>query len=123
MRIKRIIAVTLFGLAALPVSAQNILSNPGLCAADDGEQELAGVAYLSATSVEAHWRACSWPGRGALADCGERAGARHHRGNGRQHRIARLLFPVQSLGLQRLEISCFALLSTGGLTLPDKPHN
>lgn len=60
MRIKQIVAVTLFGLAALPASAQNILSNPGLCAADDGEQELAGVAYLYGTSVEAHWRACSW---------------------------------------------------------------
>ncbi|WP_339770240.1 hypothetical protein [uncultured Pseudosulfitobacter sp.] len=60
MSFKQIFAVTLFGLAALPASAQNILSNPGLCAADDGEQELAGVAYLYSSSVEAHWRACSW---------------------------------------------------------------
>lgn len=60
MSFKQIFAVTLFGLAALPASAQNILSNPGLCAANDGEQELAGVAYLYSSSVEAHWRACSW---------------------------------------------------------------
>ena len=51
MSFNQIIAVTLFGLAALPASAQNILSNPGLCAADDGEQELAGVAYLYDTSA------------------------------------------------------------------------
>ncbi|MBM2294197.1 hypothetical protein JQX09_19910 [Sulfitobacter pseudonitzschiae] len=60
MSFKQIFAVTLFGLAALPASAQNIFSNPGLCAADYGEQELAGVAYLYSSSVEAHWRACSW---------------------------------------------------------------
>lgn len=57
---RQIFTATLFSLAILPASAQDIIDNPGLCTAPGPEQELAGAAYLFPRSVEAHWRACNW---------------------------------------------------------------
>ena len=47
-------------LAAPSMAGQDIVNNPGLCDADDGEQELADLSYLDATSIQSHSLSCYW---------------------------------------------------------------
>ena len=53
-------AAVLLALIASPATAEVFVNNPGFCNATDGEQELAGTAYLTAQGIEAHWASCYW---------------------------------------------------------------
>lgn len=53
----------LMALAALAtplIAEENIVNNPGLCDANDGEQELADLSYLGPQSIESHALSCYW---------------------------------------------------------------
>ncbi len=50
----------LFVLSAQMGHAETYLSNPGLCDAIDGEQELANIAYLDGTGISSHNESCTW---------------------------------------------------------------